>query len=210
MSLRSDRDLNPLAQPILRILREHPLGISEHALIQALQREQVFPELSSEPQLALFQRHFLVMNALYRLRERLWAEEQLTLEINPLAIVLRGSVGHTAGRPLSVEDGKVDAALRNYYLDWNHWRQTTAEDVAALLADFWHRHAGLEQRSEALAVLALPADADWPAIQRRYRECASRHHPDRGGDSAQFLLVREAYEVLRKGTEHLPAGKCPP
>lgn len=185
-------DHNPLMGPVLRLLRSHPLGLSEHQIIRSLEAAPGFPVTTQEPQLALFQKHFLVMNALYRLRDSLWCEEKLVLEISPLRIVLR-----LAGT--SEDNGlqNSDHALTSYYLDWQQLQQTRADDVAELLAGFWQRFSGVERRDWALAVLDLPGHADWPVIQHRYRQLAARHHPDRGGDTAIFLEVREAFETLR-------------
>lgn len=185
---------NPLLSPVLRVLRQHPLGLSEFALIRALELDPGFPPLAADAQLALFQKHFLVMNALYRLRDRLWREEGLVLEISPLAIVLRGA-GAADGRELA----QANHALRDYYLDWRQLRDTDSTDVAQLLEGFWRRFRGAGARVAALATLGLEEDADWPAVRRRYRELAGRHHPDRGGDTARFLAVREAYETLSAG-----------
>lgn len=44
--------------------------------------------------------------------------------------------------------------------------------------------------------LGVGAKASQDEIKRAYRKLASKHHPDRGGDEAQFKLVQEAYETL--------------
>lgn len=196
MDLRND---NPLQTPILRYLRDQPGSVTEHALIRHLESLEVFPPLASEPSLALFQRHFLVMNALYRLRDRLWLEESRVLEISPLHIVLgepRPAAAGTGALP------EVDTGLRDYYLDPGQLVSTTATEVDSLLAGFWQRLLDPGATQRALEALGLPHDASAGAIRHRYRQLAARHHPDRGGDRAAFLSVREAYEVLRG------AGAC--
>ena len=50
----------------------------------------------------------------------------------------------------------------------------------------------------ALAVLGLDATADLSAAQRRYRELAMAHHPDRGGDAGRFQAIQEAIAILRR------------
>ena len=50
----------------------------------------------------------------------------------------------------------------------------------------------------SLAVLGLDGSADLDAAQRRYRELAMAHHPDRGGDAAQFQAIQEAIAILRR------------
>lgn len=51
-------------------------------------------------------------------------------------------------------------------------------------------------RVEALALLALPADADEDAVKRAYRRLARERHPDAGGDVDAFRDLQRAYERL--------------
>jgi curved DNA-binding protein len=44
--------------------------------------------------------------------------------------------------------------------------------------------------------LGVPRDADHDTIRKAYRKLAMQHHPDKGGDPAQFQKISEAYEVL--------------
>jgi curved DNA-binding protein len=44
--------------------------------------------------------------------------------------------------------------------------------------------------------LGIGRDADASAIKAAYRKLASKHHPDKGGNSDDFKRVQEAYEVL--------------
>lgn len=46
------------------------------------------------------------------------------------------------------------------------------------------------------ATLGIPRDAQDNVIVRAWREAASLHHPDRGGDAAHFTAAREAFNVL--------------
>jgi len=45
-------------------------------------------------------------------------------------------------------------------------------------------------------ILGLPRTATADEIKRAYRRLASQHHPDRGGDTARFQELQQAYEVL--------------
>jgi len=47
---------------------------------------------------------------------------------------------------------------------------------------------------EHLRVLGLPCPCSVDVLKRRWRELALRHHPDRGGDVAEFIRVKVAYE----------------
>ena len=54
------------------------------------------------------------------------------------------------------------------------------------------------QRRRALRVLDLPEEATRQALQQRFRQLALTHHPDRGGESAAFCRLVNAYLVLTR------------
>jgi len=188
---------NPLIAPILAKLKQHDGALSEYELIKSLDADIGFPVLAEDPQLALFQKHFLVKNALFQLQLRFWQEDKLYLSISALAIQLEPARNGTSHLGLPGDAG--EAKVRDYYLDWQHYTSASPESVADLLADFWRRYAGTEQRDKALEQLGLPQDASPQAIKQHYRRLASQHHPDKGGDSKQFIALRQAYETLRNG-----------
>jgi curved DNA-binding protein len=45
-------------------------------------------------------------------------------------------------------------------------------------------------------ILGVPKTAPEAEIKRAYRRLASQHHPDKGGDTARFQEIEEAYRVL--------------
>ena len=185
---------NPLKAPILSILKEVSGELSEHELIRRLEADQVsFPEEGECSDLALFKKHFMVMNALYQLQDSLF-EDGFYLAISPLSIHLE--IAGDGERMLPM-DGP-DAKLREYYLDWSQLAETTASDVDHLLTSFWEHFLAIDKRGEALTTLGLESDEEWAAVQQAYRRLAAQHHPDRGGDQAKFIAVREAYEVLKR------------
>jgi hypothetical protein len=190
-----DQPLNPLLPMVLQLLRSATAGISEYELLKQLEQAGVvFSKLTDEPDLVLFHKHFLLMNALYRLQQTLWHEEQIWLTISPLHIALEPSSELASSSALSAAS---NTALRDYYLDWQQLNDTDSAGVAALLNGFWQRFHALDSRVAALSALQLEADADWLQIKNQYRRLAASTHPDRGGDSERFLQVREAYETLR-------------
>ena len=185
------RAAEELEETVLRYLHEHPDGTDEHTLLGALRAAGApLPEGSLSDSLVLFQCHFLLFHALYRLRDRLRADAEAELEFGPLRIALRP---YAAG-----DTGLADAdPLRAYYLDLENLVGTSAKDVEDLLGGFWRRYQAFDGRGEALSVLGLEADADWPAVRARYKRLAMRHHPDRGGDGETLQAIHAAMATLR-------------
>ena len=180
-----------LMAQLLALLRQAPAGLSEHQLIRQLKDAHCthLPQLPLTDKLVLFRTHFLLFNALYRLRDRLWAERSAHLEINPLLI-----------RLLPYRDGPQELTehdpLRAYYLDETHLRDTREADVAHLLQSFWTRMHGGEERQAALELFGLDGRTDYPSIRLRYRQLVSQHHPDRGGSTTRLQSINKAMEIL--------------
>ncbi|ARN74633.1 DNA-J related domain-containing protein [Oceanicoccus sagamiensis] len=186
---------NPLVVPILAILKTAERSLSEYEVIGELQqRLHTMDKSALAKPLALFQTHFLVMNALYQLQATL-LEEDLQLVVSPLTIEIRAK--HSRLTTELAEEG-VEASLRSYYLDWSNMEATTAADVDSLLTGFWQYYLAEDKQLEAYIALGLDAGAPWPDVQQRYRSLVAEHHPDRGGDAAKFMAIREAYEILQK------------
>ena len=50
--------------------------------------------------------------------------------------------------------------------------------------------------SDYYSILGIDKTASQDDIKRAYRSLASKHHPDKGGDTAKFQEIQEAYAVL--------------
>ena len=189
-------DLDPnldLTEQVLQLLQAAPDGIAEYTLIQQLKDRHSghVPNLPLADKLVLFRTHFLLFNALYRLRERLWQEQTHLLEISPLCIrLLPYQPGNAA---LSERD-----ALRDYYLDMSNLQGTDERDVERLLTSFWTRMQGGEEKQAALELFELANERtlDLPRIKLRYRQ--SEHHPDRGGSTERLQSINLAMEILER------------
>jgi DnaJ-domain-containing protein 1 len=184
---------NPLIPDILSLLNQHPEGITEYLIIKSLDEHIGFENIADDYQLAIFQKHFLVMNALYQLQQQLMREEQVFLDIAPLKIQLITGDAQSNNRQLTETSNEK---LSEYYLDWSNLKDTNKEDVEKLLESFWNLYINNDNRLDALATLELEENADSEMIISRYRKLAAIHHPDRGGDSSSFIRIRQAYETL--------------
>ncbi|WP_101759854.1 DNA-J related domain-containing protein [Oceanicoccus sp. KOV_DT_Chl] len=193
--LPASQGQNLLVIPILNILQNSSEPISEHQLITELKQQfDQLPVQTSTGSFALFQTHFLVMNALYQLQDSV-LKEGFYLFISPLEIQLLPS---TEAASTEIVESKVSQSLSEYYLDWANLENTDAADVDQLLAGFWQYYVADDQQLQAYQLLGLAPDVEWSEIQGAYRRLAAEQHPDRGGDAVQFMAIREAYEVLRR------------
>ena len=191
-------DLNPdldLAEQLLELLQACPQGCSEYELIQQLKARHSthIPHLPLTDRLVLFRTHFLLFNALYRLRDQLWAEQRGHLQISALSTCL---LPYQAGNAaLSEHD-----PLRTYYLDLQQLRDTSADDVDQLMASFWTRLQGGDEKRAALELFELHEESrlDLGTIKYRYRQLVSLHHPDRGGSTSRLQSINQAMEILQR------------
>ena len=181
-------------QTLLRdILAAHPAGLSEYDLLKTLATCNVSlfnDDYINDPH-GLFQRHFLLFHCLHLLRNELRATQKGDLNIHCMDIRLI---------PYSITPAEHPALpdpLAAYYLDLDNLKSTDESDVLRMLDDFWKKFAGDEHRDEALAVMELTHPASYPDIQQQYRRLAMQHHPDRGGESAQFQRLEWAMGILR-------------
>ncbi len=101
------------------------------------------------------------------------------------------------GDELALSEGEAYLPNFEFFTNFDNFYGVTAEQVADLLQGFWRRYEAFFGQQEALDVLGLTPGVSWPAIQEAYRQLASAHHPDRGGDRAAFIKVRRAYESLK-------------
>jgi len=184
-----------LLDAVADLIGRHPGGLSEFELMQQLDKHypEVFPKPDLRDPLLLFQHHFVLMHVLYRLQDDWWQAGEGVLDINALRIIKRPVVDR------GEQQLSVDRSLKDYYLDWDNLGRESTDSVQSLLDGFWKRLLGEQQAPEALAELGLDDKADMPTIKARYRQLASEHHPDKGGDPEEFRRIREAYETLVNG-----------
>ncbi|MGV8844737.1 MAG: DNA-J related domain-containing protein [Pseudomonas sp.] len=191
--------LNPsldLAEQLLELLCQAPEGCSEYLLIQQLKARHSthITHLPLTDPLVLFRTHFLIFNALYRLRDRLWQEQDAHLLINPLSVQLLPYQAGSAA--LSQHD-----SLRDYYLDLRHLDETDEPEVTRLLSSFWKRLQGGEDKRAALELFELDDSCQPLALAKvkyRYRQLVSQHHPDRGGSHERLQSINLAMEILER------------
>ncbi|CZF80126.1 MULTISPECIES: DNA-J related domain-containing protein [Grimontia] len=196
---RDDID-NPLIWPILGVLEASNQSWKVHYLMAELQKNTIMDHLDDDPQLDLFKRNFLIMNALYQLQEMLLPNQWLQVESMDIRLMWRGASSGFVQHEVNHSD-----PLRGYYMDWTNY-DAQIEDVRELLGSFWKRyqqHVGhcsetTVERRNALAALGLSENASDSEIRRQWRKMALKWHPDRPeGDAATFRTMCEAWQSLR-------------
>jgi len=104
---------------------------------------------------------------------------------------------------------------RDKYSDWRDNIRSLGLAIVALRG--LHRHGGahmMERAFNGFAALPNPESIDWRVIfgvhetftktaalavvEKRYRQLSSRHHPDHGGDEAEFDRITKARDAARK------------
>ena len=187
-----DQYLNAFQAELLEILQNQEEPIKEYDLIRLLgeRGHERFSGsfLGNEPE--LFRAHFILFNALYKLRQHMRATENREIEISAVKIVLYK--GDQPSEGLQKSD-----PLEAYYLNEANLKETTDDDVYELLASFWNRFQASTDKDQALALLALQEPVEPDVIRKRYRELAFEHHPDRGGSAEKLATINEAMDTLR-------------
>ncbi|MCF7502072.1 DNA-J related domain-containing protein [Pseudoalteromonas sp. L1] len=187
--------VNPLIDEIFCLLIRQPIW-KVHTLASALSETNHIKALDDGPQKDLFKRNFLVMNALYQLQLQLFPDYHL--RIASLHIELLNTPSHTA--LLQAEP------LRDYYLDWHNY-DTSNDEIEALLDNFWQRFAQQPcvktakltpfQHQEIRERWNLNTEYSLKDVQKRWRQLALKHHPDKQGSAAVFKQIQDEYEQLK-------------
>ncbi len=187
--------LNPLIDEIFELLINNKVWMV-HTLASELKERGLLDTLAADPGRDLFKRNFLIMNALYQLQQQVMPKQQLL--IKSLHIEL---VSDPRQNQLHPND-----PLRDYYLNWQNFETSTAE-INALLDSFWQRSSkpkqheaplSAQQHQQLIARWQLVQPITLKTLQKRWRQLAVQHHPDKqGGDNEVFKQLKMEYEQLK-------------
>ena len=153
--------------------------------------------------LDLFQKHFLLFHALYKLDDQLQATQEGMLIIEALNIQFlpaqqsQQKIANDPGHNLHLELANNDP-LRGYYLDINNLHDTSSEDVDNLLDSFWLNIGDNSEKIAALTLLELQEPCDLVMIKKRYRQLLAKYHPDKGGCVETTKALNDAMSVLKR------------
>ncbi|MCE2596262.1 DnaJ domain-containing protein [Motilimonas cestriensis] len=187
---------NPFIDPIFELLLDAQQPLKVHDISHALKPLQQ-TELDQDPNRHLFKLNFLIMNALYQLQDELINEYHL--QISSLHIELQVK----PESDIQLVNTNITNNLKAYYLDWQNY-QTSAEEIAQLLAQFWqqfqrqHKQPTSLTKLQALEIFQLNKDATFAEIKQRWRKLALIYHPDRGSHSPEkFKQYLAAWQALK-------------
>lgn len=185
-----------LSQVIENYILENSV-CKEFDIIQHLQTLSLLPKNCLAQPLSLFRSHFLVFNALYRLKIKAHIEKRYSLDISPLEIKVTPTQADSDHHS-SYEKGMIAFdPVGLFYLDLKHVTQTQEADVNKLLDHFWLHYFNDEQKLNALNTLGLSDPVDFKQIKQQYRRLAMQHHPDRGGDGDILIEIHQAMQCLQ-------------
>ncbi|MFV8571248.1 DNA-J related domain-containing protein [Marinobacter sp. SBS5] len=201
----ASNELNWLTQQVEHLILavEHelrmagPLGLSELALIKALQSDRwqlLGPVDFARPE-QLYPVHFLLFHTLYRLSDDLLSNGE-SIHLSPMRIRLFST--SSPGRESL--PGPTDA-LREFYLDLEQYYLSNTE-ISDMMDRFWAGTIQQKPDSESTASAAelLGFDAIPPTfapVKRRFRKLVMTAHPDRGGSTEEVQHLNEAFAILK-------------
>lgn len=199
---------NPLTAAIERFMLAQNEGVSEHEIIKFCERENLFEKIFSEDSnaymLDLFTKHFLVMNALYFLRDQFYKDGIGDLYISATRIELSdlgfASPSQEDKEKTSLNLQSESTALRDYYLDMDNLKGESEHSINELLGSFWKKYAhyvGSEEGAKALAVFELQLPCSLKELRVAYKRKIHNAHPDRGGNAQDFNELQLAYDTAK-------------
>lgn len=174
---------------LLDYFSKHTDATQEYQLLTYIEKSQpdFFP--SNQP-FSLFKKHFYLFHQLYKLNEELLLNDQCLI-ISALEIRLC-NIGE-AGTDI----GRVDA-LKSFYLDESNLN-LSEDEISQMMQLFWKKYMAVENKLEAIKQLGLQGcqDLTKDVVRKRYNELAKIHHPDKGGNEAAFVKIKNAYDALK-------------
>ncbi len=170
-----------------------------YELVQILVDAKLYP-WSSSSLISLYQKLFLTQAGLCELYFNYEESGDEIVIVTTVSAYIRKRDGLLVTGLQSLPSELEESVTPNidFFCDQTNFFSVTENKVQGLLDGFWLRYQSELELQPALDVLGLSSNTNWPEIRARYRELASRSHPDKGGDSKVFIQIRKAYERLKR------------
>lgn len=163
----------------------------EYELLKFIEEKHpdFFDSLGTSP--TLYRKHFFLFHQLYLLNDEL-NKNSSQLKISVLEISISHSV---KGSPAI---GEIDH-LKSFYLNKQNL-YLSEDEILNMKKMFWKKYVALDKKADAIKLLELEniEPLDKKIIKQQYNRLANQHHPDRGGEQAQFIAIKQAYEELKR------------
>ncbi|WP_143872459.1 DNA-J related domain-containing protein [Catenovulum sediminis] len=187
--------LDKLFDALELFFTEQPQSCSEQALIKILQQPpyQIIPQFDSNDAHQLFQIHFALYHALYRLRHKLLKNKKAQLTMGLAKIDYQIYTQAPSGVVLK-------DPLEEYYLDVTHLTSTSQADVESLLEGFWRKYqqySKTELYQAACRELGVEINASYQQKKSAYKAQCLLHHPDKGGSLQKIQQLNEAWQIIK-------------
>lgn len=184
-------------------LPRFPEAISEYELITRLSQPpySLLDKSLLHSVETAFEVHFPLFHCLYTMKPDFYSQG-FELQIHALSITLirvgEGSAEQActtkANLPESIQD-----PLAGYYLDLDRYFNAKPHHIKRMVERFWQGLSGSDTELEtdlACELLGCEPDDSPAEIKKAFRRKAQALHPDRGGNPADFVKLRQAYETL--------------
>ena len=188
---------NPVTPVVYHMLEHAPTGFSLLELIKACDERCLFDDLKIDSnEMLLFYKNFFAMNALFTVQDQLYEDKIALLSIESIRCTLTPI---TESDTTALAHPTQDAKLKAYYQDWSSLTEITLDGVHQLLNQFWEKYLAVDEVELNCQRLEMTPDQMCQThVKRQFRTLAQTHHPDRGGDSGEFIKLRKAYESLMR------------
>lgn len=187
---------------MIQLLIEQKQSFNEAQLLRQLceSNQAIFQSSLFSDDLALFQSHFILFNALHRLNNTGQDSATFSIEIDPSNIVAHFYQETSTDTEIK-SFSKVDSIMRDYYLDWQNYDKTNKEDVEELLNNFWQKFSFMPtEPKDITAQLQRMGFAELPnkiELKKSFKALSLKYHPDKGGDQTQFQQLLVDYQTIK-------------
>lgn len=161
---------------------------------------EIYP-WSDSSLISVYQKLFITQATLCELYFQLEEIGDNILIVTPISAYIRSrksSVASAKTGTLPIDSEEHLSPNIGFFGEPENFFNVTEEKVQSLLEGFWSQYHDSIDIEPSLQILNLDKTATWKAIRQRYRELASQHHPDKGGESSMFMQIRNAYECLKR------------
>jgi hypothetical protein len=188
-----------LLVPIIRALLLDCHGRVKLTELYALAKESLDELIQTTPDqhflLNTFSENFLLMNAIYQIQQQDY-DAGFYLLFDGLYIHYQSIEKCEA---FGMELSQPKDVMADYYLDWSNYDAVDLSELQSMMQRFWSRLSDSDQLTQAFQTLEIDdanqQEVSLKLIKNQFKKLSLIHHPDKGGNQAQFVAVQRAYQT---------------